>query len=603
VHKTLLLFCLLNVALLNAQGSYLPFGNNAYPVLDRLEIKSGLQPAFHSGLKGYTRGDIVQYALQLAADTAEAVLSYRDKEDLDWIFTDNNEWLGATALPTTLGGPKEGIYEKVKGDTLYRFIPSSQVVKSQQDRYYFRTKKPVFKLFYQTPANLLELNKPAFHIRINPMFNLKAATAGGDTGEFLFMNQRGMEIRGGIDDRIYFYTNILETQSRFLMYVRTYANTFRALPGNGLYKGYKSQVFDSAGAWDYLNGQAHIGFNLTPHVGMQFGHGRHFIGNGYRSLFLSDFAHNYLYLKVNWRVWRLHYQNLFAELQATSSQANPGDRYIPRKYLAAHYLNFQVSKNFSAGLFEATVFNRDSFAEQFELQYLNPVILYRSVEHLLDSDDNVLIGLDFKWNILRRIRLYGQFLLDEFKFNELTTGNGWWANKWGIQAGMQYVDAFGLDHLDLRAEFNTVRPYTYTHSDSLGASYSHYNQAMAHPLGANFRESLFILRYQPLPKWTLEGRLMYAQWGEDEPGKNWGGNILLDYTKKVQDYDNHIGQGTGATTTLLGLDLSYEIWHSFYVDLHYFYRKKDSDLPVRNQLDSYIGGGLRMNVGQVRMDF
>lgn len=582
----------------------MPFGNNAYHLFDRLEITSGVRSEIHSALKGYTRGDLVQYALQLAADTtATKVLTYRDREDLDWIFRDNNEWLGAAELPTTLGGRKEGTFEKVKGDTLYRFIPSSQLVQSQENQYYYRSKKPVLGIFYRTPANLLELDKPAFHLRINPMINFKVMVPGGDTDQALFINQRGVEIRGGFDDRIYFYSNITDTQARFPGHVRSYVSQFRALPGNGYYKPYDSRVFDSAGAYDWLNGQAHIGFNVTPHVGLQFGHGKHFIGNGYRSMFLSDFAHNYLFLKANWRVWRLHYQNLFAELQATSAQANPGESYIPRKYMAAHYLSFELTDNLSFGLFEATVFKRDSLTSHFELQYLNPVILYRSVEHLLDSDDNVLIGLDFKWNLLHRFRLYGQFILDEYKFSELTGGKGWWGNKWGLQAGVQYVDAFGLDHLDLRAEFNTARPYSYTHSDSLGASYSHYNQPLAHPLGANFREYIGMFRYQPFERWTLEGRLIRAEYGEDEPGRNWGGNILLDYTNKVQDYDNFTGQGVSTSTTLLGLDLSYELRHNVFLDLHYFYRKKNSDLPARNQLDSFIGGGFRMNVGQMRMDF
>ena len=588
--------------MVTAQGSTLPFGSTNYHILDRLEILSGMQPEYHSSLKGYLRGDAVRFALRL--DTAAVALSFRDKQDIDRIFKDNNEWLGAMDATQTLAGRKEGTYEKVKGDTLYRLIPSSQVKESQLDRYYFKTEKPVWGLFYQTPANFLELNKPAFHLRINPLIQLTAALPGGDgSSSPLFYNQRGLEIRGGIDDRIFFYSNITDTQARFPEYVREYVNKNKALPGNGAYKPYDSSVFNSAGSYDWLNGQAYIGFNLTRHVGMQFGHGRHFIGNGYRSMLLSNFSHNYLYLKVNWRVWRLHYQNLFAELQSTSANANPGDNYIPRKYIAAHYLSFEVSKNFTAGLFEATIFQRGQAGDNFELQYLNPVILYRSVEHLLDSEDNVLIGMDFKWNLLHRFRLYGQLIMDEYKFSELTGGNGWWANKYGVQAGMQYINALGINHLDLRAEFNTARPYTYSHRDSLGASYSHYNQALAHPLGANFREYIGMLRYQPFNRWTLEGRLIRAEFGEDDPGKNWGGNILLDYTNKVQDYGNTIGQGVETTTTLLGLDLGFEVYHNVFLDFHYFYRKKDSALPARSGTDSYIGGGFRMNVGQVRMDF
>ncbi len=599
------LICITFLSALSAQSTYIPLGNPAYPLYDRFEIKYNGDSPIHSALKGYNRGDLAQYALHLATDSSTArQLSPRDREALQWIFSDNNESLGAAETPTTIGGRRAGRFEKVKGDTLYRFIPDpGQIEQSRLSEYYQRSKKPILGLFYRTPANLLEINRPAFHLRVNPLINFKVMAQSGDREEALFLNQRGIEIRGGFDDRIYFYSNVTDSQGRFPGYVQSYVGEFKALPGNGYYKAYNSRVFNSAGSYDWLNGQAHIGFNLTPHVGLQFGHGKNFIGDGYRSLFLSDFSQNYLYLKANWRVWRFHYQNLFAQLQTNSAQANTGDNYLGRKYMAAHYLSFDLAKNFSIGLFEATVFQRGAMSDRFELQYLNPVILYRVVEHLLDSEDNVLAGLSFKWNFLRRFRLYGQLLLDEYKFNELTSNKGWWANKWGVQAGLQYIDVLGIDCLDFRAEYNTVRPYTYSHKDSLGASYSHYNQSLAHPLGANFKELLFTLRYQPFQKWLIEARLIRAQFGEDEAGKNWGGNILLTYRNRVQPYGNYIGQGVLANATLLALDLSYEIRHQVFIDLHYFHRKKESEQPDRNQLNSYLGGGIRMNMSQLKMDF
>ncbi len=272
--------------------------------------------------------------------------------------------------------------------------------------------------------------------------------------------------------------------------------------------------------------------------------------------------------------------------------------------MAAHYLSFNFTKNFTAGLYEATIFKRDtSNGDGFELQYLNPVILYRSVEHLLDSEDNILVGLDFKWNLFKRLRLYGQFVLDEFKFSEIKARNGWWANKYGIQIGAQYIDVAGIDHLDWRLEYNSARPYTYTHSDLIGANYSHYNQALAHPLGANFREMLSIIRYQPFNKWTVEGRIIHAKYGEDANGSNWGSNILLDYTTHVKDYGNEIGQGVSTTTNLFGLNLSYEVWHNLSIDLNYLNRKLDSAAPGSNSTNGFVGLGVRWNTAAVQMDF
>ncbi len=536
----------------------------------------------------------------LSLDSLSTQLSAYDRDDCFYMYCENNEWLTQDDLNQTVAGKKTGYYEKIPGDTLYRFIPASQILSSKESEHYITTKKPIWKHFYKTPANWLQFDKKDFYLRVNPIININVGKSGNDD-KAVFFNQRGVEFRGGIDDRVYFYSNITDTQARFPEYVEGYINKFKALPGNGFYKNYQSSVFDNINGYDYLNGQGYVGINITPHIGMQFGHGKNFIGNGYRSLFLSDFSQNYLYLKLNWKVWKFHYQNIFAELNSTSAQANSGDNNLPKKYMAAHYLSYNITNKMTLGLFEAVIFDREN--GNFELQYLNPVILYRSVEHLLDSEDNVLVGLDFKWNILKKGRIYSQLLLDEYKFGELTGGNGWWGNKFGVQFGSKFIDIFGIDHLDLRAEYNTVRPYTYTYRNPESASFSHYNQALAHPLGANFKEGLLIVQYQPHKRVTLEGRLIRAESGEDANGENWGGDILLPNTTRISDFENETGQGIATTTTLFGLDISYKIWHNIYLDVQYFYRNKNSTLPERSDTDSFFGAGFRMNVGKVRMDF
>ncbi|MCB0569782.1 MAG: hypothetical protein KDC66_08475 [Phaeodactylibacter sp.] len=574
---------------LAGQGSGLPLGSPAYDILTRLEIKTGLPAPFHTSLKYYQRGDVAAFAM--GADTASVSLSAADRRDLYYLFKDNNEWLVTSRYPTRIAGPRELIYS----DTL-----QTQVEASMADPRYIMREKPYLGFLYPTPANMLEVNQKFFHLRVNPLLNLQLAKAKGD-GELVFQNLRGIELRAGIDDRIFVHFNILETQSRFPDYVNERIHQDGAIPGAGYYKSYKSEIFDITDGYDYLNGQGYLAFNLSRHVGLQFGYGRNFIGNGYRSLILSDFANNYLYLKANWRVWKLHYQNIFAELAAESNINVPEDEVLPKKYMAAHYLSYDVLPNLSFGIFETVMFSRENGG--FELQYLNPVILYRTIEQGLGSPDNVLIGFDANWNFLRHFQLYGQVMLDEFKFKELFLDpNGWWANKFGIQGGAKYINAFGVEHLDLQAEFNLVRPYTYTHRDST-ASFTHYNQPLAHPLGANFKEALLIARYQPFKRLFFEGRFIRASFGEDGPGENWGGNLLLSHLHRQRDYGNTIGQGIGATTSLMGLDVSYMLAHNLFVDLNFFHRKKDSEDDKLSLTTRYFGGGLRLNVARQRMDF
>ncbi len=563
-------------------------GSEAYHILDRLYIKTGVHPPFHAALKYHTRGDATAFALSL--DSVRASLSVLDLADLEYLYQDNNEWLGIRQGAMTLAEHRRYFQPH---DTL------TLIERSLRSSRYRRNTKPLLGIFYPVPANLIEVNDPHFHLRVNPLLNISLAPLTNEV-QSVFLNQRGVELRGGFDDRLYFYANILESQAVFPEYVTARIRRDVAIPGAALYKPYNSSIFNIKDGYDFLNGQGYIGFNITRHVGAQFGYSRHFTGNGYRSMLLSDFAQNYPFLRLNWRVWKLHYQNLFAELDIRSANQTRDGTLVSKKYMAAHHLSIQVGRRIQVGLFETVIFARPN---HFALHYLNPVILYRVVEQATGSPDNVLIGMDGHWNLSRRLQAYGQFILDEFIFRELVTNNqGWWANKYGIQAGLKYVDAFGIDHLDLQAEFNTARPYTYTHRDSTG-SYAHHNQPLAHPLGANFGEVLLLARYCPLPRLRLQGRIIRARVGEDAPGLNWGNNILLDHDTHVQEYGNRTGQGLRASIALASMDISYRLSHNIWLDLQYFYRRKKSEDPLLSNRLQYAGAGVRVNLAPLRMDF
>ncbi len=574
------------------QSNNISLGNPNEKTLERLEILTGTPLPFHASMKPYPAKDAVQYVSNLLDSTTysknpssgyqlttinQFIPSGQQTTKIRRIFRDYNEWIEPAVAKRNGEGPYSINYEL--------------------------SEKPLLKWFYRSPANYYEANGEYYYLRVNPVLNFQVSK-GAEGKEWLYENQRGLEIRGGLDGKVFFWSRIMENQAAFPEYVDGFVRKFSALPGNGLYKGFSSQFFNITGAYDYLNAEGTVAFNATRHIGLQFGHGRNAIGNGYRSLLLSGFAQNYLHGKVNWEIGPVRYQNLFAELSALSSNAPSSSKLIPKKYMALHYLSIRPVNNLTLGLFEATIFNREGETGQFELHYLNPVILYRSVEHFLKSPDNVLIGANLQWNLFRRVQLYGQLLFDEFKFKEFFFDEpGWWAKKIGLQSGIKYINALGVENLDLQLEYNAVRPYTYSHYDSVGPSYSHYNQALAHPLGSNFREILFLLRYQPTHKWTVETRVFRMKTGDDPAGQNWGSNILLPNTSRVKEYGNEIGQGIHATTTLLGLDICYELRHNLFLDVHYFLRKKNSDLPSLSSNESYFGMGVRLNIERGRMEF
>ena len=84
--------------------------------------------------------------------------------------------------------------------------------------------------------------------------------------------------------------------------------------------------------------------------------------------------------------------------------------------------------------------------------------------------------------------------LDEFASESVVSGNGSYQNKSGYQLGIKVQNAFNVPNLFLQAEYNRVRPYTYSHN-TVVLNYGNSNQALAHPWGASFYEAIFIARY------------------------------------------------------------------------------------------------------------
>jgi hypothetical protein len=549
-----------------AQSTYLPLGDKGYQFVDRLEIKQQTNTDLnYSTLKPFSRRFIVRQAeyldsIRRASDSMGTELNTHprltktDEYNLNSFLMNNTEWVSGT---------KEG----------------------------FMSRKPVLKSFYKTKTNLIEVNSKDFFLAINPMLNIQAGRANGND-DLMFVNSRGLSARGMIAKKIGFYTSITDNQERGPAFFRQRVLDYKGVPGNGFYKSFKNTGFD------YFDARGYVTFNAAKYIDIQFGYDKNFIGNGNRSLFLSDWCNSYLFLKLNTKIWKFNYQNIFMELMPQFFRA--GDTLLDRKYAAMHHLSINVTKWLNVGLFEGIVFGRKN---HFEFQYLNPIIFYRHAEGTIGSPDNALAGLDFKANIAHTVQLYGQFLLDEFKLDQIKSNTGWWANKWGLQLGLKYIDAFKIPNLDLQIESNRVRPFTYSHY-SMVANYTHYNQPLAHPLGANFQEFIGILRYQPAPRWYFNAKGIYYKQGLDSlNGRNFGSNIFLDNVTRRGDYGYSLGGGRKASCFNTLFQLSYEVRENLYLDLNGQFRTFKLDNVAGKTNTSMVTAGIRWNMARREYDF
>ncbi|MBK6991210.1 MAG: hypothetical protein IPH34_05025 [Chitinophagaceae bacterium] len=541
-----------------SQSTFLPQGDKANILMERLEIKSRTDSFFnYSKTKPFSRRHVVN-AVNHYVEQPGVKLSKVDKYNIERLYMNNLE-----------------------------YVPVA-------DHSKYLSKKKFIRKFYSTPANLFEVHVKDFDLVVNPVIQYTVAKESNNTDN-LFLNTRGVTVRGQIANKIGFFTYLTDNQERAPKYVQDFIAMRKAVPGAGYYKPFKA-----AGGTDYFDARGYFTFNVTKYIDVTFGYDKNFIGNGHRSLLLSDFGNNSVFLKLNTRIWKFNYQNLFMELQNADDKI--GDRLIGKKYAAMHHLDINVTKWLNIGLFEGVVFGRTN---RFDFGYLNPIIFYRSIEQQNGSFDNSIIGIDAKANLAGKLQLYGQFSLDEFLLSEIKQNRGWWANKWGIQIGAKYIDAFGISNLDLQIEHNRVRPFTYSHRDSV-ANYTHYNQPLAHPLMANFQEFIGIARYQPSPKWTAIAKLIYYQQGRDSSSRSFGGNIFLPNVPppRVGDFGYNIGSGWKTNVLYGSFLLSYELRENLFLDLNAIVRnQKTVTAPLTTANTSVISFSVRWNMHRREFDF
>lgn len=561
-----LLFFLLPFSLA-AQSSYLTAGSKDYILLDRLEIKSGTNPNLNfSSIRPLNRRLVTREvehidSLLNNSDASAPKLSDIDRYNMQRFLMNNSEW--------------------------------------SQPRESFLSKKPLLKEIYKTQGNFYEVNAKDFFLVLNPVLQYQQSKESGNS-QNLFYNSRGVALRGMISRKIGFDVYITDNQERDPLYVQQFINMHKAVPGARFYKSFKAP-----GGVDYFDNRGSVSFNASKYIDLQLGYDKNFIGNGVRSLLLSDFSGSATFLKINTRIWKLNYENLFMELIPVSPRAT-GNSLLPRKYFRMNYLSVNATKWLNVGVFDAVMFGRK---DHFDFQYLVPVLFLRPAESDIGSNDNAVLGLTVKANVKKTIQLYSQVLLDEFKLSEMKSNRGWWANKYGYQIGVKYVDAFGIKNLDVQLEDNRVRPFTYSHFDSIG-NYTHFNQPLAHPLGASFQEFIGIVRYQPLKKLYLQAKLIGFKQGLDTSAASLGSDPLKPYTTrpidpvtgKNREYGFYVGTGNKVTCLNANFLASYEIRENMFIDVNLQKRNYNRTVGA-DQNTTVMSLGFRWNMARRDFDF
>jgi hypothetical protein len=388
--------------------------------------------------------------------------------------------------------------------------------------------------------SLLLVDSSNFKLSLDPLFYFEAGQDSKYSDSLYYTNTRGVLIRGSIGNDFAFESTFLENQAVMVDYVSNFVRSWEVVPGQGRVKKFKNNGFD------FANASGVITYSPFKYLNLMAGAGKLFVGNGYRSLLLSDNAFNYPYLKINFHSKKLSYTAAWASMQVIKNGRftfnKLSEPIFTKKAYTFQYVSYRPIKRVELGLFQAVMWEAQRPGNtNFDLNILNPVIYAHTVQYNLYDINNVMLGANLNIKVTSSINLYGQLMLDDIN-----------NNKMGIQAGAKYFDVAGIKNLYVQAEYNKVNAYSYSKTNAF-QSFSHYNQALAHPMGANFTEIVGLINYR-FNDFFAAAKLNLIAYGKDNLGYYAGNSVIRDYLQT--DIQANTMQ-VKATTQLIDFKLGY----------------------------------------------
>lgn len=348
--------------------------------------------------------------------------------------------------------------------------------------------------------------------------------------------------------------------------------------------------------------RGYLSYSPIKYFNFRLGYGRHFIGDGYRSMFISDDGNPYAYLNIQTKVWRIKYVNIFAYQRDFGGAAYNGSNAM-NKFSTSHFLSLNAFKGFNIGIFESVIWHgKDTLVNRgFDINYLNPIIFFRPVEYAIGSPDNVILGVSLSYRFMNKYQFYYQWSIDEFLLKEIRANDGWWANKFGMQGGFKAFEPFDWKGIFFQLEFNWVRPFTYAH---ISSSQAHGNQNLpiAHIKGANFHEILMRIN-KSWGRLNLYTFFMYNQYGSDMDSISYGGDIFRSYQERVADYGNKTGQGLKNNLYLTKISLNYLLFPESALMLELGYELRINQNKFTTDVSNYFFISFKSNLWNRNRDY
>lgn len=247
--------------------------------------------------------------------------------------------------------------------------------------------------------------------------------------------------------------------------------------------------------------RAYFIIDLSP-LQLEAGRNRKWWGPGrFGTLLLSANAPPLDLIHLSTQVWRIRASGFTALLSPDEG-----------RFFSSHRLSIHLGERTVIGVSEAVLYTR----RNVELGYLNPLIPYYATQRNVYKDDNIFWNFDFSTFPLKWIKVYGEFLIDDFQYSNRDS----FPDKLGGIVGLQWMNPIGIQDTDLLGEWGRINRWVYTHRKSINA-YLHDGAFLGDGLGPDGERIHLLIthRWTNRISTTLEG--ISIRIGEGRDGIAW----------------------------------------------------------------------------------
>lgn len=384
------------------------------------------------------------------------------------------------------------------------------------------------KLFEE---HLIEVFKDDYTFYMDFMPEFIIGKESGTHSNNLWTNTRGVQAGLSVNERFTIYANFYENQARLPSFIDSTATHLKTLPGQGAPKRPKS------GEFDWMNSTANLAYHVADEFKINLAYDKIHIGEGYRSVLLSDSPFNTTYLKLSGDINRWQYNSIWSYMN---------DRMNPRVQEIEDPESPRQGGGIKYGIFNYVDYR---FSDKVSLGMLHSLIWAKKVSNV-SQGTNGGVGLNIKYTPWQNYVLYGQMYADELSKVSFGKDSD---SRTAFQLGLHGIQPLDIENLNVTVELNQAAPYTYQHPNNR-INYSSNGESLAHPKGANFRELLGIVTYR-WKRWDIYGQTMFSKYGLDQDeNQNVGADI---FKENITENSFRIGQGQRNKLWYNELRLSY----------------------------------------------